>query len=236
MSRALHTFTALCVLLITSAASAADDKVHGTIRIALVGDSTVAASSGWGPAFEKMLGPGATCENFARGGQSSKSFRDQGWWQKAIETRPDYVLIQFGHNDMPGKGPARETDPETTYRDNMLRFVEEARAAGAAPILVTSMARRTFQNGKIRGELAPWVEAVKKVAAEKNVPLVDLSGRSIALLEKMGPAAAAIFDPATKDGRGDHTHLSPAGGEAMARLIAEELRKVAPKLAGALAQ
>jgi len=211
-------------------------EAQGRLRVALAGDSTVATNSGWGPAFAKLLKPGAECLNFARGGQSSKSFRDSGNWQKVLDAKPAYVLIQFGHNDMPGKGPKRETDPNTTYRENMARFVDEARAIGAVPVLVTSMARRTFQNGKIRGELAPWVEAVKKVAAEKKVPLVDLSGRSIALLERIGPDAAAVFDPKGKDGQPDHTHLSAKGGEAMAGLVADELRKVEPKLAGWLAK
>jgi lysophospholipase L1-like esterase len=58
------------------------------------------------------------------------------------------MLIQFGHNDMPGKGPERETDPKTTYRENLSRFVDEARAAGAQPILVTSIPRRNFRDGK----------------------------------------------------------------------------------------
>ncbi len=191
----------------------------------------MASNSGWGPAFTKLLKPGAECLNFARGGQSSKSFRDSGNWKKAIDSKPDFILIQFGHNDMPGKGPNRETDPKTTYRENMIRFVEEARAVGATPVLITSMARRTFQNGKIRGELAPWVEAVKKVAAEKKVALVDLSGRSIELLERIGPEASAVFDPKTKEGNPDHTHLSEKGGEVMAGLVADELRKVEPKLA-----
>ena len=211
---------------------AADAKVDGRVCIALAGDSTVATNSGWGPAFAKLLKPGAECINLARGGQSSKSFRDSGNWQKVLDAKPAFVLIQFGHNDMPGKGPARETDPKTTYPENMARFVDEARAIGAVPVLITSMARRTFQDGKIRGELALWAEAVKKVAAEKKVPLVDLFGRSIELLERIGPDASAAFDPKTKDGKPDHTHLSEKGGEVMAGLVDDELRKVEPKLAG----
>ena len=203
-------------------------------RVALAGDSTVTTTAGWGAAFEKLLGPRGECLQFARGGQSSKSFRDSGNWAKVIEAKPNYVLIQFGHNDMPGKGPNRETDPATTYPENLARFVDEARAIGAVPILVTSMARRTFDKGKIRGELAPWAEAARKVAAEKKVPLVDLFARSIALLEKIGPKASAPFDP--KGDQPDHTHLSPKGAEVMAGLVADELRKVEPTLAKLLAE
>ena len=213
---------------------AADAPVAHKPRVALAGDSTVTTTAGWGAAFEELLGARGECLQLARGGQSSKSFRDSGNWAKVIEAKPDYVLIQFGHNDMPGKGPERETDPATTFRENLARFVDEARAAGAKPILVTSMARRTFEKGKILGELAPWAEAAKAVAAEKEVPLVDLFARSVALLEKLGPEGSAAFDPVTKDGKPDRTHLSPEGGKAMAKLIAEELRKVEPGLAGLL--
>ena len=228
-------FFAIVCTFIQTGASAADGGATPKVRIALVGDSTVAENSGWGPAFGKLLSSGAECLNFARSGQSSKSFRDTGNWQKALASKPDYILIQFGHNDQPGKGPKRETDPNTTYRENMTRYVDEARAAGAEPVLVTSMARRTFlSNGKIRPDLGPYVEAVKKLAEEKHVPLVDLNARSIALLEKIGPAASAAFDPVTKDGRPDHTHLSAKGGEVMAGLVADDLRHAEPKLAALL--
>ena len=212
--------------------------VHATdpvkSRIVLAGDSTVTDAAGWGAAFAKLLVPNAECVNLAGGGQSSKSFRDCGRWQQALEAKPAFVLIQFGHNDMPGKGPNRESDPATTYRENLIRFIKEAREVGAQPILVTSMARRTFDNGKIRGELQPWADAAKKVAAEEKAPLVDLFARSIALLEKLGPAASDEFNPAGKDGRADHTHLNAKGAEVMAGIIADELRRVAPELANLL--
>ena len=229
-------FVLIAVMVGFSPALAADAADVHKPRVALAGDSTVTVTAGWGAAFEELLGARGECVQLARGGQSSKSFRDSGNWAKVIESKPDYVLIQFGHNDMPGKGPNRETDPATTYRENLARFVDEARAAGAVPILVTSMARRTFDKGKIRGELAPWAEAARAVAAEKKVPLVDLFARSVALLEKLGPDGAAPFDPKTADGKPDHTHLSPEGAKAMARLIAEELRKVEPELAKLLAE
>ena len=202
------------------------------VCIVLVGDSTVAPGSGWGPGFEKLLTPDAKCINAALGGRSSKSFRDEGHWEPALAHHPDFVLIQFGHNDQPGKGPERETVPETTYYANMARYVDEVRAAGAQPILVTSLARRIFRDGKIESTLTPYVEAVKKLAAEKHVPLVDLHARSIAQLEAMGPEAAMVFDPpGKKPGEPDHTHLTKKGADLTAALVADELRRVAPDLA-----
>jgi pectate lyase len=201
------------------------------IRIVLVGDSTVSDNSGWGPGFQKLLKPEAECLNLARSGRSSRSFIDEGWWKKALAAKPDYVLIQFGHNDMPGKGPQRETDPKTTYPEFMARYLDEARAAGAKPILVTSLTRRHFtKEGQIRSDLVPYVEAVQKLAKEKTVPLVDLHARSIELLNQLGPEASAAFDP-KGTARPDKTHLSAKGSEAMAKLVAEELRKVEPDLA-----
>jgi lysophospholipase L1-like esterase len=202
------------------------------VPIVLVGDSTVASKSGWGDAFGKLVGPGAESFNEAKGGRSSKSFRDEGLWKKALARKPAWILIQFGHNDQPGKGPERETDPETTFAANLARYVDEARAAGAKPVLITSLTRRNFQDGHLADTLGPYVEATKRVAAEKKVPLVDLHARSTEFVEKLGPNGMAEMEPPGKEpGTRDHTHLTERGGEMIAPLVVEELRKVAPELA-----
>jgi pectinesterase len=216
----------------------ADEKV-ATVKIALAGDSTVTDQSGWGRGFAARLGPGAECLNLARSGRSSRSYINEGHWRKLLEARPDYVLIQFGHNDQPGKGPERETDPSTTYREFLARYVDEARAIGAKPILVTSLSRRHFTpEGKIRSDLGPYAEAVKAVAAEKHVPVIDLHARSIELLDRLGPESSAEFDPrprADADAKDkaapDKTHLSPRGSEVFGAIVADALRKVEPALA-----
>ena len=84
------------------------------VKIALVGDSTVAPGGGWGNAFGTLLKPPAQCVNLALNGRSSKSYRDEGHWKDVLAQKPNYVLLQCGHNDQPGKGPERETDPNTT--------------------------------------------------------------------------------------------------------------------------
>ena len=203
-------------------------------KVALAGDSTVTDQAGWGKAFAKLLSPQAECVNFARGGQSTKSFREGKGkpWQAVLDSKPAFILIQFGHNDMPGKGPQRETDPETTYRENLIHYIDEARAVGAQPIIVTSVVRRLFLDGKIRGELRSYAEAAKKVATEKKVPVVDLYERSLALHNEMGEEKSNSFNPKSKDGTpSDRTHLNEHGAEVIAGIIAEELRKVQPDLA-----
>src|ERR1035441_4427656 len=127
---------ALLTLLLLAATAAAQNR---PLKIVLVGDSTINDEGGWGPGFRDSFGPGVEEVNLALNGRSSKSFREEGHWTPALATKPDYILIQFGHNDVPGKGPDRETDPGTTYRENLARYVDEARAAGAIPVLITSI-------------------------------------------------------------------------------------------------
>jgi lysophospholipase L1-like esterase len=208
----------------------------GKLKIVLVGDSTVGESDGWGPGFKKYVAPGVEVVNLAKNGRSSKSYVAEGWWKKALEEKGDYILIQFGHNDMPGKGPERETDPETTYAANIARYVDEARAAGAKPILVTSLTRRRFgKDDRIDSDLFPYANAVKRVAAEKRVPLIDLHALSIALVDQMGRKASDELGKMKSDGKGgqemDYTHLGERGSEVFGRVVADELRKVEPALA-----
>lgn len=202
------------------------------IRIVLVGDSTVTDESGWGGGFKLRVADRADCINLARNGRSSKSFIAEGHWAKALEARADYVLIQFGHNDMAGKGSDRETDPKTTYRTYLARYVDESRAAGATPIIVTSLTRRLFgPDGKIHSDLGDCVAAAKAVALEKGVALIDLHAESIDVLDRMGAGAAAAFNIANADGTPDTTHLSTQGSTAFGAIVADELLKLVPALA-----
>lgn len=225
---------AMCLASTMASVVQADDSKPAKVRIVLIGDSTVADGSGWGKAFGELLSSEAECINRARGGTSSKSFYDKGNWKQALAQKPDYVLIQFGHNDQPRKGPDRETDPKTTYREYLGRYIDEARAAGAKPILVTSMTRRTFgPDGKIQSTLTPYVEAMKVVAADKKVPLVDLHARSIELAERLGREKVKAFGPHDPQDpkKLDVTHLSAEGAAATVPLVVDELRKVEPALA-----
>ena len=203
-------------------------------HIVLVGDSTVTEGSGWGLGFRELVAPGVRVTNTAQNGRSSKSFRDEGHWATAIAARGDYYLIQFGHNDQPGKGPERETDPATTFAANMARYVDEVRAIGATPILLTSLVRRTFSERRppsLTSTLGPWVEAVRRVSIEKRVPLIDLDASSRALCERLGPVQTAGFNLKTDAGGWDTTHLDAAGSAAFARLVVDDLRGLMPALA-----
>lgn len=208
-------------------------RINGAVptRIVLAGDSTVTEGSGWGVGFREQCRAQVECINLARNGRSSRSFIAEGHWQNVLAQRPAYVLIQFGHNDQPGKGPERETDAKTTYKDFLRRYIDEARAAGAKPILVTSLARRNFKDSQIAADvLTSYAAAARQVAAEKTVPLIDLSVLSIDLLNKLGPTASAEFDAKNQDGSPDRTHLSRKGSATFGKLVATELMKVVPEL------
>ncbi len=201
------------------------------IRIVLVGDSTVTDTSGWGLGFKQLLTTRAECINTAANGRSSKSFIHEGRWKQALALKGDYYLIQFGHNDQHLKGPDRETDPNTTYRQFMAQYVDEARAIGAHPVLVTCLTRRQWDSaGRINSTLTPYVEAVKALAREKRVPLLDLHARSIELCELLGREECNRLSPMKGD-QIDNTHLNAQGSAVFGRLVAEELVRVVPSLA-----
>ncbi|MGD0016184.1 MAG: rhamnogalacturonan acetylesterase [Verrucomicrobiia bacterium] len=201
------------------------------IRIVLAGDSTVTTNAGWGIGFVSCLRGDIECINLSRGGRSSKSFIVEGLWKECLELKPDYILIQFGHNDQPGHGPDRETDPQTTYRQFITQYVDDARAAGIKPVLITSLSRRQWgEDGKIHSKLQPNVDVVKEIAVEKRVPLVDLHARSIELYEKLGKDGCNELSPKKGDGY-DATHLNAKGSDLIGPIVAEELKKVVPDLA-----
>lgn len=207
------------------------------LRIVLVGDSTVTDDAGWGAGFRKFAADGVEVINLAAGGRSSKSFLDEGHWAGALAKRGDYYLIQFGHNDEPGKGPARETDAKTTFRTFMARYVEEARGIGARPVLVTSLVRRIYNDdGTIRTTQTPYVEAVRALAAEMKVPLVDLHAVSLADAEHAGDEVWADLSPRGETGQVDRTHLNAKGSEVVGRMVAEGLSAAVPELRAYLSQ
>jgi len=235
-------FTSFAVLVACARLSGAADAPASAghkIKIILVGDSTVTDNAGWGLGFKQFLTDGAECINTSQGGRSSESFRREGRWTNALALKGDYYLIQFGHNNEPGK-PGRSTDMPT-FVSNMVSYVEEARAVGAKPVLVTPLTRRQWDKdhpGKIKSSLAPYAEEVRKIAAEKNVPLIDLQARSIELCESLGPEKCLEFSPTKTNADGkagyDGTHLNDKGHIMFARLVVEELRKSAPELAPVL--
>ena len=206
----------------------------GPVKIVLVGDSTVAVGGGWGPGFCAVLTKNVTCVNDAKNGRSSKSYYNEGLWKLALADKGDYYLIQFGHNDQPNKGPDRATDPNTEFAANMRRYVDDVRAMGAVPVIVTSLSRRTLKDGQVAQDLKPWVDAAKLVGLQENVTVVDLNAISTAMLNKMTQEEADKFDAVGHaDAKAenadkatptlDRTHLNPYGQKVFGRIVADNL-------------
>ena len=131
---------------------------------------------------------------------------------------------------MPGKGPLRETDPETTYAANMRCYIVQARAAGARPVIVTSLSRRSYKDGMLVQDLKAYADAAKRVAREEDAPVIDLNAESVKLLGTMTQEQADQFNAiAHPDAAGnvgpDRTHLNATGAAVFGRMVAEDLAK-----------
>lgn len=209
------------------------------ITVYTIGNSTMAdkrnpetnKERGWGMVFSQFFdGTVVTVSNHARNGRSSKSFYNEGRWDAILSTmRPgDYVIIQFGHNDQKEEQPALYTDPDPSctdpklsYRVFLKMYVNDTRAKGAIPILMTSVVRRDFdENGILRNTLGVYPDAVREVAAELGVPFIDMEKKSRELVQRLGvEESKSLYMIST--GKNDNTHFVEKGATAMARLAAE---------------
>lgn len=222
---------AAALMFCLSTALAGDAK--GPLELVLVGDSTMCnyptngVQRGWGQFVQDYFDDGVKVINLAKSGRSTKTFISEGLWQQALVAGPDIVLIQFGHNDSHSPDHPEATDANTDYQTNLCRYIDDARAAGATPILITPMVRRTFgPDGKLQDGLEPYAEAMNRVGAAKSAPVIDLHASSKALVESLGLKESMKM--ANKEG--DYTHFNSAGAKAMAELVMKELPSVSPAL------
>ncbi|MGA8108703.1 MAG: rhamnogalacturonan acetylesterase [Acidobacteriaceae bacterium] len=227
---------AIVVFLAAGAAGAQTPRPDGRIRVELVGDSTQTDNAGYGRGFCANLSSAVDCINMAKGGASTKTYRAEGLWEKALATRPDYMLIQFGHNDEVSPAHLEREVPLQQYQENLRGFVTEARAQGVRPLLVTPLARRYFgADGKIHSDLTAYSDAMKAVASQAKVPLIDLQDESIAYLDQVGETAGMKLGITKKDAAGktipDKTHLNWEGSYVFGRMVAVDLGRVEPQLA-----
>lgn len=196
--------------------------------------STAAPETGWGMALPFFLHRYLTVANHAVNGRSSKSFIDEGRLAPILEAiRPhDLLLVQFGHNDAKSADPTRYTEPWTTYQDHLRRYLDGARERGARPVLLTPVERRRFDaEGNAVGTHGEYPAAMRALAEEEDVPLVDVQALSIALWQKLGPEESKAYFNWTPTEQ-DNTHFNPPGAIAVARLVAAGLpahRVLAPR-------
>lgn len=216
------------------------------ITVFFAADSTVKAykqnewpQRGWAQPFEAYFDENVSFENRARGGRSTKSFIAEGLWDTLLVNvkKGDVVMIQFGHNDHDKRKPERYT-PIEEYKTNLTRMVEDVKAKKAVPILVTPLAMRSFKNDSYYDGHGEYPAAMKEVAQNAKVTLIDLNKSSGDYVSNLGYEASENLymnlEPGVEtnwpDGKKDNTHLSNKGAEAMAKLVIDEIRaeKVKP--------
>lgn len=220
---------------------------QATRKIFLVGDSTVTnykasayPMAGWGQVLQKFINSANfTVDNRAIGGRSSRSFIEEGRWNtvKNDLSVGDFVMIQFGHNDRDTK-PERYSSP-TDYKKYIAQYVNESRAKGAIPILVTPMVMNAWRNGVLRNVFtengAEYVQKMKEVATELKVPLIDLNQKSWDFVSSVGVdyATRFIFNtypageyPNYPNGSNDGTHFQEMGALQLAKFVTDGIKEL----------
>ena len=232
-------FLLLVLALLTPVLAAAADAPP---RVYLVGDSTMAdkpldlPERGWGMALGQFFTAPGTVHNHAMNGRSSKSFIDEGRWEKILAELKagDFVIVQFGHNDEKIEDPKRGTNPQTTFPDNLRRYLREARAKGASPILATPVCRRKFDAaGKLVPTHGAYPAATRRIAAEEKVPLLELETATATWLQAEGNEATKKYFmwieagqfAKIPEGKKDDTHFVAAGATKVASLAVAQIRE-----------
>ncbi|MGY1681907.1 pectinesterase family protein [Geodermatophilus sp. SYSU D01176] len=208
------------------------------LSVFVAGDSTSsiyqtneAPRAGWGQTLPLFTTGNATVVDYAKSGASSKSFYDLGLLDRILaEIQPgDHLLISFGHNDQKADDPTRYTDPYTTYQDYLQFYIDGARNRGATPVLVTPVERRRFDAaGQAKTTHGEYPAAMRALAAEQDVPLVDLTELSLVKWNELGPEGTLDWfmhlapgeHPNYPEGEVDDTHFQARGAIELARMVA----------------
>ena len=217
------------------------------ITIWLIGDSTMSIKetkaypeTGWGMPFVNFWDSTVMVDNRAVNGRSTRTFMEEKRWDPVVTAMQegDYVFIQFGHNDeVPSK---KSYVPEKDFKDNLIKYITDTRNKKANPVLITPVARRKFDStGHIQETHAVYAQIVRDVAKETKVTLIDLSEKSKAMYQQLGPDASRyLFNyltpgehPNYPEGKQDDTHFSELGARKIAEIVLAEIRSSMPELA-----
>lgn len=199
-------------------------------KIFYIGDSTVQFNkydtypqTGMSQALERYTAEDVLVCHHGKNGRSTKWFLDEGRFEpiRRDMAQGDYLFIQFSHNDEKD-AEKLHTDPRGSFRDNLRFFIREARKAGAYPVLITPIARRSFDgSGRYVPSHGEYPEVIRAVGREENVPVADLTALTEELVSRLGPEnAKALYVSPT-----DIAHLNPDGAMQMTQLLCRELER-----------
>ena len=191
---------------------------------------------GWGMLLPEFFNEKVVIDNLAQNGRSTRTFIEQGWWEKIISNvqNGDYVIIQFGHNDGSQNKPDRYTSPDD-YRANLLRFVHEVKAKGGNPIICTSIMRRKFDKDKLVDTHGVYPVISREVATAEQIPLIDLQKLTTDWLTSEGAEKSKQYfhkipaDGSSKlypKGLDDNTHLNEKGARIVAGFFVNEVKRL----------
>lgn len=215
------------------------ERVNNVPTVFLCGNSTVVDQdnepwASWGQMIPRFFNDSICFANYAESGESANTFIAAGRLKKALtQMKPgDYLFMEFGHNDQKQKGPGKGA--YYSFMTSLKTFIDEARARGAQPVLVTPTQRRSFdENGKIKDTHEDYPEAMRWLAAKENIPLIDLNEMTRTLYEAMGAEPskkafvhypAGTYPGQTKD-FADNTHFNPYGAYQISKCIIEGIKK-----------
>lgn len=215
------------------------EKVNDAVTVFLAGNSTVVNEPnepwcGWGQMLPRFLTGNIAVANYAESGEAANSFVSSRRFAKLLSEMKsgDYLFIEFGHNDQKQKGEGK--GPYTSYKSDLKYLADKAKEKGAYVVLVTSMHRRSFDKyGKIINTHGEYPDAVRLLAKEDNIPLIDLTAMSKVLYEAWGvegsKKAFVHFPANTFPGQdkplADNTHFNPYGGYEIAKCILQGIKE-----------
>lgn len=203
----------------------------------LAGNSTVVDQDnepwcGWGQMLPRFLKPAIAVANYAESGEAGNSFISAKRFAKILSQMKegDYLMIEFGHNDQKQKGENR--GPYTSYKESLKYMIDETRRKGATPVLITPMHRRRFDdNNRVINTLGEYPDAMRQLAEEEDVMLIDLNNMSKVLYEAWGPEEskkafvhypAGTF-PGQTETLEDNTHFNAYGGYQLCKCVLKGL-------------
>lgn len=202
------------------------------MNVYIAGDSTVqtyheteSRQAGWGQFISEYFSCEVSFFNHAIGGRSSKSFIEEGRLEEILSdiTKDDYLFIQMGHNDSTKSKPERYTEPYGDYKTYLKRYIEEVRRKEAIPILITPVARLHYVNGEYLADFGDYCNAMKEVAEEMNVLLIDLMKESIAYFTSINYETVYSFFMVSENGT-DHTHFTEKGAREIAKIVSNAIK------------
>lgn len=206
--------------------------MEGQPTIFLAGDSTVRdydesqyPQAGWGQFLGNYLIGNIAIKNYAVGGLSSKTFITEGHLAQIQSeiAENDFLFIQFGHNDSTPDRVERYTEPFGDYKTYLQEYIDLAKKKQATPILFTPVARLNYQDDGFSPNFIEYCEAMKEVAAENDVLLIDLMTFGVHYLSTIGYTKAEELYMIAVNGT-DCTHFTEKGADAMAQIVCEQLK------------